>query len=81
MWQPSLWVECGSGSLAAPRCAEPRSVEGLDGVLQECVATFNPLVTKTYTHHTCSESAQVLCERALFTHASGTRGEEFTNVS
>ena len=28
LWPPSLWVESGSGSLATPRCAEPRKCSG-----------------------------------------------------
>ena len=59
VWPPSPWVECGSGSL------NRGGVGGLTGFCR----TLHPCDAKRRTRTaTCSESAHVRCERALYLH-------------
>ena len=61
---PCSVISCFSTTPCSPgRCAEPRSVEGLDGVLQECVATFCPFDKKS-TRTTPAARARTCCASA-----------------
>ena len=73
LWLATLWVERGSGSLAAPRCAETRKCSGAGrGFCISAEQRFIPADKKVSDTRTtsCNESEHVLCVCALCTHVN-----------